>query len=124
MAALSEAGVLEVGATSGGGCRFVDSAVVAGALDVANGCGLEAESQCSAVRGDAGAEGEGFGLMEMKRLVKEKQAAGERAERRGTTLVSVRHGAELGLLKLWCSWRLVWLLLGWRGCTSWRRCWR
>jgi hypothetical protein len=30
----------------------------AGALDVAGGCGLEAVSLCSAVRGDAGAEGE------------------------------------------------------------------
>jgi hypothetical protein len=30
----------------------------AGALDVVGGCGLEAVSLCSAVRGDAGAEGE------------------------------------------------------------------
>ena len=30
MAALSEAGALEVGATSGGGCRSVDGAAVAG----------------------------------------------------------------------------------------------
>ena len=53
---------------------------------------------------------------EMKRSRKEKQAADKRGERRGTTLVSVWHGVELGLLKLQWSWRLVWLLLGWRGC--------
>jgi hypothetical protein len=46
-------------------------------------------------------------LMEMKRSGEEKQAADERGERRGTALVSVRRGAELGLLKLRWSWRLV-----------------
>ena len=56
--------------------------------------------------------------MEMKRSGEEKQAADKRGERRGTTLVSVRHGVELGLLKLQWSWRLVWLLLGWRGCLG------
>ena len=48
----------------------------AGALDVADGCGLEVVSPCSAMRGEAGAEGEGFGLREMNRSGKEKRAAG------------------------------------------------
>ena len=38
--------------------------------------------------------------MEMKRSWEEKKVAGERGERRGTALVSVRREAELGLLKL------------------------
>ncbi|KAJ6893786.1 hypothetical protein NC652_027762 [Populus alba x Populus x berolinensis] len=49
-------------------------------------------------------------MVEIKRSGEDKQAAGEKGEQRGTTLVFVRRVVELGLLKL--RWRRNWVCSG------------
>ena len=79
--------------------RFVSYALL-----VESGCWL-----CGGYRMLATAEGS-FGAEGDEEIREDGKVAGERGERRGTTLVYVWRVAELGLLKL--RWRRSWVCSG------------